>query len=74
MLNLFKEAVQTNRAAEALRLLEETSYGERWRPLREALAAAAEGNSRYLNGVAPEVRQPALAILKEIAPELLEED
>ncbi|MCI5166147.1 MAG: tetratricopeptide repeat protein [Candidatus Electrothrix sp. GM3_4] len=73
MLTLFKEAVRTGKAAEALRLLDETPYAERWRPLREALAAAAQGDSRYLNGVAPEVRQPALAILKEIAPDLMKE-
>ncbi|MGR0481409.1 MAG: tetratricopeptide repeat protein [Candidatus Electronema sp. V4] len=71
MLTLFQEAVRTGRAAEALALLEESSLAERWRPLREALAAAKEGNVRYLNGVAPEVRQPALEILKTIAPDVL---
>jgi len=71
MLTLFKEAVCTGRTAEALVLLDESPLAERWRPLREALAAAAEGTSRYLNGVAPEVRQPALEILKTIAPDVL---
>ncbi|MDU9047711.1 MAG: tetratricopeptide repeat protein [Candidatus Electrothrix sp. Rat3] len=70
---IFKEAVYTGRTADALKLIDQTPVAERWRPLREALAAAAEGSRRYLNGVAPEVRQPALSILKEIAPELLEE-
>ena len=70
MLLLFKEAVQTSRAKEALTLLDTTSAAEQWRPLREALAAAAAKNSQLLNGVAPEVRMPALAILREIAPEL----
>jgi Flp pilus assembly protein TadD/DNA-binding transcriptional regulator GbsR (MarR family) len=73
MLALFKEAVRTGKAKEALRLLDESPLAERWRPLREALAAAAEGTIRYLNGVAPEVRQPALEILKTIAPALLPE-
>jgi tetratricopeptide (TPR) repeat protein len=71
MLTLFKEAIRTGKAAEALRLLDESPLAERWRPLREALAAAAEDSSRYLNGVAPEVRQPALEILKTIAPDML---
>ncbi|WP_417913143.1 tetratricopeptide repeat protein [Candidatus Electronema sp. TJ] len=71
MLTLFQEAVRTGRAAEALALLEESPLAERWRPLREALAAAKEGSVRYLNGVAPEVRQPALEILKTIAPDVL---
>jgi hypothetical protein len=50
-----KEACRTGKAAKALRLLDESPLAERWRPLREALAAAAEGSSRYLNGVAPDV-------------------
>ncbi|MCI5146731.1 MAG: tetratricopeptide repeat protein, partial [Candidatus Electrothrix sp. AR3] len=74
MLILFKETVRTNRATEALQLLDKTPYAERWRPLREALAAAAQGTSRYLNGVAPEVRQPALVLLKQIAPKILENE
>ncbi|WP_420208611.1 tetratricopeptide repeat protein [Candidatus Electronema sp. JC] len=71
MLTLFKEAVCTGRAAEVLALLDESPLAERWRPLREALAAAKEGSVRYLNGVAPEVRHPALEILKTIAPDVL---
>ncbi len=67
---MFKEAVRTGRAVEALALLDESPLAERWRPLREALAAAKEGSVRYLNGVAPEVRQPALEILKTIAPDM----
>lgn len=66
-----KPSVCTGRAAEALALLDESPLAERWRPLREALAAAKEGSVRYLNGVAPEVLQPALEILKTIAPDVL---
>ncbi|WP_417914732.1 hypothetical protein [Candidatus Electronema sp. JM] len=56
MLTLFQEAVRTGRAAEALALLDESPLAERWRPLREALAAAKEGSVRYLNGVAPDMQ------------------
>jgi hypothetical protein len=49
-------------------LLDETDYGERWRPLREALQAIAEDDSSYLLRVAPEIRRPAEEIVAMLAP------
>lgn len=72
ILTLFSEVIKANKATEALKLLDQTSAGERWRPLREALASAAAKDIRLLNGIAPEVRVPALEILKIIAPDLVE--
>ena len=59
ILLLFREAVSAGRAADALHLLDSGEAGERWRPLREAVAAAVEGTPDYLREVAPEVRRPA---------------
>ena len=64
----FREAVRTGHAPEALQLLDETGQGERWRPLREAVAAVAAGDPEQLLAVAPEVRVPASAILEELWP------
>ncbi|MCK5924367.1 MAG: hypothetical protein KAG10_00585, partial [Methylococcales bacterium] len=63
---LFHEIVAIDQTAEALQILDETGAGERWRPLREALMVIVSGNERYLNSVAPEVREPAQAILKQL--------
>lgn len=65
----FRDAVATNHAKEAVALLDETEYGERWRPLREGLQAIAEDDSSYLLRVAPEVRQPAEEIVALLLPE-----
>ncbi len=62
VLALFREAVHNGRAAEARGLLDAGAAGERWRPLREALAAAAAGSADYLRQVAPEVSAPAREI------------
>jgi len=72
ILLLFREAIATNRATDALRLLESTEAGERWRPLREALAAVVEGTPDYLRQVAPEVRSPALEIYRKLIKDLPE--
>ena len=53
-----------------LRELDATDVAQRFRPAREALAAAVAGSAEVLNGVAPEVRKPALEILTIIAPKL----
>ena len=66
ILTLFREAVSNDLAAEALRLLDDSGAGARWRPLREALAAISSGNARYLNAVAPEVREPARRIMERL--------
>ena len=70
MIILFKEAVAAGRAKDALQLLDSTAAAEHWRPLREALAAAAAGDSQLLNGVAPEIRAISLQILTDIAPDI----
>ena len=62
ILGLFHEAVLNGKAAEARDLLDADDAGERWRPLREALAAAAEGSADYLRQVAPEVAGAAREI------------
>lgn len=51
--------------------LDATDAAQRFRPAREALAAAVAGSSDVLNGVAPEVRKPAMEILAIIAPKLV---
>jgi hypothetical protein len=67
-IGLFREAVRAGRARDAIGLLEETGLGERWRPLREALHAAAEGPDVLL-AIAPEVRAPAEQILRQLTAE-----
>jgi len=66
-------AVDAGFGGDVLRLMDESGAGERWRPLHEALAAAVAGDPDLLNGVAPEVRAPALEILAEIAPALMKD-
>ncbi len=61
------------RGAELLSALDETEVGQRYRPVREALAAVVAGTADVLNSVAPEVRKPALEIIAMIAPGLLED-
>jgi tetratricopeptide (TPR) repeat protein len=65
-ITLFREAIRVGRAKESLDLLEEAQLAEKWRPLREALRAVIEGTPLYLQRVAPEVRDPAERILKEL--------
>ncbi|MBA2592232.1 MAG: hypothetical protein M3495_01025 [Pseudomonadota bacterium] len=70
--SLFAAIVATDHAKEALAVLEQAGAHESWRPLYEALRAAAEGSAKYLRQVAPEVRVVAEEILREIAPHLYE--
>ena len=65
----FKEAVKTGHAAEAVELLDEIGYEDRWRPLREALRAIAVGSDASLLRVAPEIRQPAEELVAQLLPE-----
>ncbi len=69
IIRFFRDAVATGHSAQAVALLDEMEYGERWRPLREALQAIAEDDSSYLLRVAPEVRQPAEEIVALLLPE-----
>lgn len=68
IIQFFREAVKAGHAKDAVELLEEADLAGKWRPLREALAAAAEGTRAYLRRVAPEVRDPAEKILDELVP------
>jgi len=70
---VLRAALETSRGAEMLALLDETEVGQRYRPVREALAAVVAGKADILNGVAPEVRKPALEVLALIAPALFKD-
>lgn len=63
---LFQEIITINQAESALNCLDETSAGERWRPLREALVVIVSGNDRHLNSVATEIRDPAQKIVEQL--------
>jgi tetratricopeptide (TPR) repeat protein len=69
IIGFFRDAVASGHADEAAALLDETEYGERWRPLREALRAIAEDDSSHLLRVAPEIRRPAEELVAMLAPE-----
>lgn len=68
----FREAARTGHAADAVKLLDELSLTERWRPLREALAAIAAGTKATLRRVAPEARRPAEELLDWLWPQGLD--
>jgi tetratricopeptide (TPR) repeat protein len=67
---LVAAAVAANQGEVLLQEFDAEEFGLRYRPIREALAAAVAGSTEILNDVAPEVRKPALDILAIIAPEL----
>jgi tetratricopeptide (TPR) repeat protein len=67
-LRFFRLCVQGDRTAEAVTLLDDTGFSERWRPLHAALQAAALRDPSALTAVAPEVRAPARALLDELWP------
>ncbi len=64
-LQFFHEAVRTDHADDAAKLLEDIDYAERWRPLHAALKAIAEGRD-WLTRVAPEVRSPAEVLIERL--------
>lgn len=70
---LLQTALASNSGRQFMSLLDSTEAGQRYRPLREALAAAVAGNAEILNDVAPEVRKPALDILAIVAPDLVKD-
>ncbi|MBI4742270.1 MAG: AAA family ATPase [Betaproteobacteria bacterium] len=73
LITLLQIACATNHGAEMLTALDATEAGQRFRPVREALAAVVAGTADVLNSVAPEIRKPALEILALIAPSLLKD-
>ncbi len=68
ILAFFCEAARTFHAADAVALLDDLALTDRYRPLREALAAIAAGTRAYLRRVAPEIRQPAERLIDELLP------
>ena len=64
----FHEAARTGHAADAVALLDDLALTDRYRPLREALAAIAAGTRLYLRRVAPEIRHPAERLIDELLP------
>jgi DNA-binding transcriptional ArsR family regulator len=58
----------TGHVGDAIEIFERTGAHERWRPAYEALKAVQAGTPDYLRRVAPEVREVAMEILREIDP------
>lgn len=65
IVRFFGECVRAGRATEAIALLDSTGYGERWLPLRAAIAATREGRESLLR-IAPELRAPADKIYEDL--------
>jgi hypothetical protein len=63
-------AVKHGRARDCLDAIDKKDWKDAWRPIYEALRAAESGSAGYLQRVAVEIRDPALVILRRIAPEL----
>lgn len=63
-------AVTSEQSAAALTCLDSTALADRWRPLREALAAIVAGTRAVLTRLAPEIREPALQLIDDLAPDL----
>jgi hypothetical protein len=66
----FAAAVRSGRVRDCLELLDKKAWKDAWRPIYEALRAVEAGSADYLKRVAVEIRDPALVILRRIAPEL----
>lgn len=67
-----RTAVECGVARQMLVELDDSGFGEKVLPVREALAAVVAGNVDVLNDIAPEIRDPSLEILKHIAPDFAE--
>lgn len=70
IITTFRRRLAEKKGLELLAELDKSGNRQQWLPLREAIAAAVEGTPEYLDNVAPEIRQPAIEILKIIAPEI----
>jgi tetratricopeptide (TPR) repeat protein len=66
--NFVRMAIKCGVGKQVLDALDESGFGEKVLPIREALAAVVEGSIDVLRDVAPEIREPSLEILKYIAP------
>lgn len=65
-LPLLGRCVQHDLAREAVELLVDIDLAERWAPLFEALSAIAEKSRARLDGLAPEMRVAALALVDQL--------
>lgn len=63
-------AVKGGRVRDCLELIDKKDWKDAWRPIYEALRAVEAGSAEYLKRVAVEIRDPALLILRRIAPQL----
>jgi len=66
----FAAAVRSGRVRDCIELLDKKDWKDAWRPIYEALRAVEEGSGEYLKRIAVEIREPALQILRRIAPSL----
>jgi hypothetical protein len=65
-IEFLRNCMSQNLTTEALELLIEAKLAEHWTPLYEALRAAAERNKGRLDGLAPEMRAPAIALFEQL--------
>jgi hypothetical protein len=64
-------AVTSGRVRDCLDLIDKKKdWKDAWRPIYEALQAVEAGSAEYLKRIAVEIRNPALEILRRIAPQL----
>jgi Flp pilus assembly protein TadD len=63
-------AVRSGRVRDCLELIDKKEWKDAWRPIYEALRAVEAGSAEYLKRIAVEVRDPALKILRRIAPQV----
>ncbi|MEZ4434408.1 MAG: hypothetical protein R3F65_18550 [bacterium] len=70
LLAVFCHAVAAGQTGAALECLDDHGLTDRWRPLREALAAIVAGTRAVLTRVAPEIREPALVLIDQLKPDL----
>ena len=69
-IELFRLAIQRDKAPELLDIIDNSQAAEHWRPLREALASIVADSRDLLNGVAPEVRAPALVLVEQLTSDI----
>jgi Flp pilus assembly protein TadD len=63
-------AVRNGRVRDCLDAIDKKEWKDAWRPIYEALRAAEAGSAVYLKRIAVEIREPAVQILRRIAPRL----
>ena len=66
----YAAAVRCGRVRDCIELLDKKGWKDAWRPIYEALKAVEAGSGEYLKRVAVEIREPAVRILRRIAPQL----